>query len=191
MQFLDEPNTSSSLLNQSVNMEAYTRDAKDEESSSSKFFGPDQNSHLFAAATRPFQGLMAIAGGLKLSSLAASALSAQDAISGPTSSLSSGATSSDNIGIPMSGTDSSTDSSTTNQSSRVVGSRRASNPMLCKICGKLMLFKSELQKHMRIHTGEKPFSCHICPYKSAQRSNLNVHLKTVHKYFENPNINPF
>lgn len=63
--------------------------------------------------------------------------------------------------------------------------RRSNNPLTCPICGRLVLFRSEFEKHMRTHTGEKPFVCHLCSYRSAQRSNLNVHLKSVHKLFLN------
>ncbi|XP_066982483.1 protein tramtrack, beta isoform-like isoform X4 [Macrobrachium rosenbergii] len=61
--------------------------------------------------------------------------------------------------------------------------RRANNPLTCPVCGRIVLFRSEYEKHMRTHTGEKPFVCHLCSYRSAQRSNLNVHLKSVHKVF--------
>ncbi|XP_076050655.1 uncharacterized protein LOC143031107 isoform X1 [Oratosquilla oratoria] len=61
--------------------------------------------------------------------------------------------------------------------------RRSNNPMHCPVCGRVLLFRSEYEKHMRTHTGEKPFQCHLCPYRSAQRSNLNVHLKSVHKTY--------
>ncbi|KAK7073814.1 hypothetical protein SK128_009162 [Halocaridina rubra] len=61
--------------------------------------------------------------------------------------------------------------------------RRANNPHSCPVCGRMVLFRSEFEKHMRTHTGEKPFGCHLCSYRSAQRSNLNVHLKSVHKVF--------
>ena len=61
--------------------------------------------------------------------------------------------------------------------------RRASNPLNCPVCGRVVLFRSEFEKHMRTHTGEKPFMCHLCSYRSAQRSNLNVHLKSVHKLY--------
>lgn len=66
--------------------------------------------------------------------------------------------------------------------------RRANNPLTCPICGRVVLFRSEYEKHMRTHTGEKPFVCHLCSYRSAQRSNLNVHLKSVHKLYS-PSVN--
>lgn len=37
-----------------------------------------------------------------------------------------------------------------------------------------------MRKHMRIHTGEKPFACTLCTYKSAQRCNLYTHIKSHH-----------
>lgn len=54
----------------------------------------------------------------------------------------------------------------------------------CTMCPRVDIFKCEHQKHMRSHTGEKPFACHLCPHRSAQTSNLNVHLKTVHKCYK-------
>ncbi|KAK3872302.1 hypothetical protein Pcinc_022605 [Petrolisthes cinctipes] len=61
--------------------------------------------------------------------------------------------------------------------------RRSNNPIKCPVCGRYVLFRSEFVKHMRTHTGEKPFGCHLCTYRSAQRSNLNVHLRSIHKVF--------
>ena len=52
---------------------------------------------------------------------------------------------------------------------------------ICDICGKRSYSVSDLQRHRRIHTGEKPFACNLCPYTSAERSNLNRHKKNVHK----------
>ena len=38
--------------------------------------------------------------------------------------------------------------------------------------------QSNLTKHFRIHTGEKPFGCEYCSYRANQKSNLTRHLKT-------------
>ncbi|KAF2354876.1 BTB/POZ domain [Trinorchestia longiramus] len=47
-------------------------------------------------------------------------------------------------------------------------------------CGYVTDRESWLKTHIRKHTGERPFSCPHCPYRSAQKSNLTVHVKKVH-----------
>ena len=39
----------------------------------------------------------------------------------------------------------------------------------------------QLKNHEMIHTGEKPFACSDCTYRCIQRSNLRIHMRTVHK----------
>ncbi|KAA0186563.1 hypothetical protein HAZT_HAZT004248 [Hyalella azteca] len=50
----------------------------------------------------------------------------------------------------------------------------------CSLCGHSSLQKKDLVKHTRIHTGEKPFKCRYCEYRSTQSSNVNTHVKRVH-----------
>ena len=71
---------------------------------------------------------------------------------------------------------------------KVVSSRKGLNPRPCPVCGKLFCYKSEFLRHVRTHTGEKPFKCPFCSFSSAQTSNLNAHIKGIHKehYMKNP-----
>ena len=47
----------------------------------------------------------------------------------------------------------------------------------CEYCGKFFKNASNLTVHRRTHTGEKPYSCHLCPYSCAQSSKLTRHMK--------------
>ncbi|XP_066970950.1 longitudinals lacking protein, isoforms H/M/V-like isoform X40 [Macrobrachium rosenbergii] len=49
-------------------------------------------------------------------------------------------------------------------------------PYLCPYCPSSFSQKGSLQNHIRTHTGEKPFACSFCPYRSAQKSTLNSHM---------------
>ncbi|XP_064092837.1 zinc finger and BTB domain-containing protein 14-like isoform X46 [Macrobrachium nipponense] len=48
----------------------------------------------------------------------------------------------------------------------------------CLLCVYSTNKKYNLQKHYRIHTGEKPFACSQCPYRSSQKSNVTAHMVT-------------
>ena len=44
-------------------------------------------------------------------------------------------------------------------------------------CNKPFLRKALLDRHMKTHTGEKPFICSICNYGTSHKSNLDRHVK--------------
>lgn len=51
---------------------------------------------------------------------------------------------------------------------------------MCDICGKVMKNKSSLARHSFIHTGKKPFACHLCDLRFNRRDNLQHHLSRLH-----------
>ncbi|XP_058531190.1 zinc finger and BTB domain-containing protein 32 isoform X2 [Ochotona princeps] len=53
-----------------------------------------------------------------------------------------------------------------------------SRPYSCPVCGKRFSLKHQMETHHRVHTGEKPFSCGLCPQRSRDFSAMAKHLRT-------------
>lgn len=47
----------------------------------------------------------------------------------------------------------------------------------CLDCEKCFPSKWKLKRHRRIHTGEKPFACELCPYRASQKPVLQAHMR--------------
>jgi len=51
---------------------------------------------------------------------------------------------------------------------------------MCGYCGKVFQNNSRLERHIRSHTGERPFSCTLCGDRFKQKCHLTVHMKRHH-----------
>lgn len=50
-------------------------------------------------------------------------------------------------------------------------------PFSCEECGKAFARQDKLRRHMNIHTGIKKFACPLCPYRSYEKSHFTKHTR--------------
>ncbi|EHO9284818.1 C2H2-type zinc finger protein [Salmonella enterica] len=53
-------------------------------------------------------------------------------------------------------------------------------PYVCRACGQAFQTSGNLTVHMRTHTGQRPYVCQTCGQAFCQRSGLTAHMRTQH-----------
>ncbi|XP_068998401.1 zinc finger protein 2-like [Embiotoca jacksoni] len=52
------------------------------------------------------------------------------------------------------------------------------NSLKCTVCGRVFKYMSDVKRHLKIHTGERPFPCNTCGRRFFMKQHLKAHIRT-------------
>lgn len=65
--------------------------------------------------------------------------------------------------------------------SQLTGSKKVIKVHVCPTCQKEFTQASNLQRHQKVHTGERDFVCNFCSKTFNRKDSLKKHLWNIHK----------